>query len=65
LLWLRANSPKLANNNTVLQTVENAIGMEYVNKLIKSALTDLGTSEYKESGSSSISAPQKAGAEIL
>lgn len=65
LLSLRANSPGLVNDNSVLQIVENGIGMEQIAKMIQERLTSLGTDEVKQSQSVSINQPAIAGAEIL
>lgn len=45
LLWLRANSPEYINNAELLQTVENGIGLNKVNQMIKDRLVQLGSSE--------------------
>lgn len=45
LLWLRANSPEYVNDFSLLQTIENGIGLNKVNEMIKERLQKLGTSE--------------------
>lgn len=42
LLWLRAHNPGWVNNNKVLQTVENGIGLEQVHKMIKDRFQKIG-----------------------
>lgn len=42
LLWMRAHSPQFAFDNKVLSIVENGIGLEKINKLIKDNLQTLG-----------------------
>lgn len=44
LLWLRAHDPQFANNNQVLGTVSNGIGMKEVMNQVKSNLSNLGSS---------------------
>lgn len=65
LLYLRAHSPSLTNDNTILQTVENGIGMEQVAKMVQERLTALGTDEVEQKGSVTANYPAVAGAEIL
>lgn len=50
LLWLRANSPEYANNSIIFDIVQNGIGLEQVNKMIRERLSSLGTSETVRSG---------------
>lgn len=50
LLYLRAYYPEYVNNNKILDTVSNGIGMEQVDKLIRDKLSSLGTSETVRSG---------------
>lgn len=50
LLYLRAYQPEYANNNNILNTVHNGIGMEKVDKMIREKLSSLGTSETVRSG---------------
>lgn len=50
LLYLRAYQPEYINNNQILNTVSNGIGMEQVNKMIREKLSSLGTSETVRSG---------------
>lgn len=50
LLWIRANDPKYANNNQILQIVSNGIGLEQVDKMIREKISSLGTSETVRSG---------------
>lgn len=50
LLYMRAHSPKLVNDNTVLDVVSNGIGMETVTNLIKNMLTNLGSDEQSQQG---------------
>lgn len=45
LLWLRAHNPGWVNNNKVLQTVENGIGLEQVHKMIKDRFHKIGSTE--------------------
>lgn len=45
LLQIRANSPQMAFNNDILRVVENGIGMEKVQSMLKSQLVDLGKSK--------------------
>lgn len=45
LLWLRAHNPGWVNNNKVLQTVENGIGLEQVRKMIKDRFHKIGSTE--------------------
>lgn len=50
LLYLRAYQPEYINNNQILNTVANGIGMEQVDKMIRDKLSSLGTSESVRSG---------------
>lgn len=50
LLYLRAYQPEYINNNQILNTVANGIGMEQVDKMIREKLSSLGTSESVRSG---------------
>lgn len=50
LLYLRAYQPEYINNNQILNTVSNGIGMEQVDKMIRERLSSLGTSETVRSG---------------
>lgn len=50
LLYLRAYQPEYINNNQILSTVSNGIGMEQVDKMIREKLSSLGTSESVRSG---------------
>lgn len=50
LLYLRAYQPEYTNNNQILNTVTNGIGMEQVDKMIREKLSSLGTSESVRSG---------------
>lgn len=50
LLYLRAYQPEYINNNQILNTVANGIGMEQVDKMIREKLSSLGTSETVRSG---------------
>lgn len=50
LLYLRAYQPEYINNNQILNTVANGIGMEQVDKMIREKLSSLGTSENVRSG---------------
>lgn len=50
LLYLRAYQPEYANNNNILNTVHNGIGMEKIDKMIREKLSSLGTSKTVRSG---------------
>lgn len=50
LLRLRAYSPELANNNSILGIVANGIGIEGVIKMIQEAITKIGTVETSTQG---------------
>lgn len=50
LLYLRAYQPEYINNNQILSTVANGIGLEQVDKMIRDKLSSLGTSESVRSG---------------
>lgn len=50
LLYFRAYYPEYKNNNQILNTVANGIGIEQVSKMIREQLTSLGTSESIRSG---------------
>ena len=66
LLSLRANSPNLVNDNSILQIVENGIGMEEIAKMIQERLQSLGTDETKYEGQTvRLNGQLQAGAEIL
>lgn len=66
LLSLRANSPNLVNDNSILQIVENGIGMEQIAKMIQERLQSLGTDETKYEGQTvRLNGQLQAGAEIL
>ena len=66
LLSLRANSPSLVNDNSVLQIVENGIGMEQIAKMVQERLQSLGTDETQYKGQSvRLNGQIAAGAEIL
>ena len=66
LLSLRANSPNLVNDNSILQIVENGIGIEQIAKMIQERLQSLGTDETKYEGQTvRLNGQLQAGAEIL
>lgn len=65
LLYLRAHSPSLTNDNTILQTVENGIGMEQVAKMVQERLISLGNDKGTDKGSTTYEFPAVAGAEVL
>lgn len=66
LLSLRANSPGLVNDNSVLQIVENGIGMEQIAKMVQERLQSLGTDEIQYKGQTvRLNGQLQAGAEIL
>ena len=50
LLELRAQSPRLVNNNSILKIVENGIGMEEIAKMIQERVQSLGTDEIQYGG---------------
>ncbi len=50
LLYLRAYQPEYTNNNQILSTVANGIGMEQIDRMIREKLSSLGTSESIRSG---------------
>ena len=50
LLYLRSHSPQYANRNTILEVVNNGIGMDKVHQLISERLKGLGTSTASRSG---------------
>lgn len=50
LLYLRAYDPKYTMNNAIFDTVQNGIGIEKVDKMIRERLGSLGTSETIRSG---------------
>lgn len=66
LLSLRANSPSLVNDNSILQIVENGIGMEQIAKMVQERLQSLGTDETEYKGQTvRVNGKLEAGAEIL
>lgn len=66
LLSLRAHSPGLVNDNSVLQIVENGIGMEQITKMVQERLQSLETTETKYGGQTvRLNGSLQAGAEIL
>lgn len=66
LLSLRANSSSLVNDNSVLQIVENGIGMEQIAKMVQEKLQSLGTDETQYGGQTvRLNGQLVAGAEIL
>ena len=50
LLYYRAQSPEMANNNEVLKVVKNGIGIKAVSDMIESVVSKLGTSEMVKEG---------------
>lgn len=50
LLYYRAQSPSLANNNELLKVVKNGIGIETVTKQIQSIIANLGNSVEQQTG---------------
>lgn len=50
LLYYRAQSPQLANNNELLKVVKNGIGMQAVNTMIQSVLDKLGSTQIVKEG---------------
>ena len=66
LLSLRANSSNLVNDNSVLQIVENGIGMEQIAKMVQERLQSLKTDEIQYKGQTvRVNGQLQAGAEIL
>lgn len=50
LLSLRAQDPKLINNNNILPIIQNGIGIEKVREYIKTTFSNLGTSDVELEG---------------
>lgn len=50
LLYYRAQSPQLANNNELLKVVKNGIGIESVTKMIQASIGNLGTTTESSDG---------------
>lgn len=50
LLYYRAQSPQLANNNKLLKVVKNGIGIESVTKMIQDSIGNLGTTSESNEG---------------
>lgn len=50
LLYYRAQSPQLANNNELLKVVKNGIGIESITKMIQSSIGYLGTTTESSDG---------------
>lgn len=66
LLSLRANSPNLVNDNSILQIVENGIGMEQVAKMVQERFQSLETDETQYQGQTvRLNGNLVKGAEIL
>lgn len=63
LLYMRAHSPELVNNNNVLDIVSNGIGMETVTKMIQEVTNKIGTSDSSQSGY--ISKQVKEGMQVI
>lgn len=53
LLKFRAYDPSIAYNNDILKIVQNGIGMETINKMIKDIISNLGTTSISKEGYSS------------
>lgn len=45
VLWLRANSPAYANDNSILEVAQNGIGLDKVAKMVKDSLETLGNTK--------------------
>lgn len=58
LLRLRAYSPELANNNSILGIVANGIGIESVTKYIQDFISKIGTTETSKQGYATTQAGQ-------
>lgn len=58
LLNFRAYYPQMAYNNDILKVVQNGIGMESINKMIKDIISNLGTTSISKEGYSSKQANQ-------
>ena len=66
LLSLRANGPSLVNDNSILQIVENGIGMDQIAKMVRERLQSMGTDETEYGGQTvRLNGQLAAGAEIL
>lgn len=50
LLYYRAQSPQLANNNKLLKVVKNGIGIESITKMIQASIGNLGTTTESSDG---------------
>ena len=50
LLYIRANEPAGAFKHKLTSVAQNGIGMEFVNKLVKDAIANLGTSSSSQEG---------------
>lgn len=48
LLYMRANSQSLANDDTVLNIVNNGVGIGQVNKMVQDCISSLGTNSNSE-----------------
>lgn len=58
LLNFRAYYPQMAYNNDILKVVQNGIGMDSINKMIKEIINNLGTTSVSKEGYSSKQANQ-------
>ena len=50
LLYIRANEPEGAFKHKLTSVAQNGIGMDFVNKLVKDAIANLGTSSSSQEG---------------
>lgn len=50
LLWLRAHDPSFVNNNQIFDTIQNGIGINKVEELIRDRMQNLGTNEQTNVG---------------
>lgn len=62
---MRAYSPELAFNPKVFNIINNGVGFELFQTLIKQAAQSLGTSEYTRNGMFSVNGQASAGLELL
>ncbi len=66
LLYYRAQSPQLANNNELLKVVKNGIGIQAVNTMIQATLDKLGSTQVVKEGYSGRKGQQiLSGAQLL
>ncbi len=65
IAYIRANDPRLINNQDYISIIDNAINGTIFDKLVKDATRELGTSEFSRKGLFNVNGQAAKGLEVL